>query len=188
MPIKLKSYSSLEFFRLEACKFSDPFLAKDDIDGSCEVPVASVCTGFLKWRISHSQTHHVRPWLLFIEFVLRKNTYKLLGSDVKPCVWAVVEVCMGILGACLPTFPALFRWKSVQLHRGPSRMSHSKSADSSQYPVLKPDERRSGFRSGVGKAHTDFLKMIDWADVPKAVEKSNGMKLQGREIFGTVAQ
>ena len=119
---------------------------------------------------------------------IAKNTYKLPGSDVKPCVWAVVEVCLALLGACLPTFPGLFRWKSVQPRRGPSAMSHSKSADWSQYPVLEPDERRSGFRSGVGNAHAEFLKMIDWADVTKTVEKRNGMILQGREIFGTLGQ
>ncbi|CAF9911920.1 hypothetical protein IMSHALPRED_010636 [Imshaugia aleurites] len=92
-------------------------------------------------------------------------------SDVKPCVWAVVEVCLGILGACLPTFPALFRWKTVRNSRRPSALSHSTGGDSSHYPILTPDERRSGFRSGVGNAHKEFLKMIDWADVPRAVEK-----------------
>lgn len=104
-------------------------------------------------------------------------------SDVKPCVWAVVEVCLGILGACLPTFPALVRWKSVRNSQRPSGMSHSISVDSSQYPVLTPDERRSGFRSGVGSAHKEFLKMIDRADVPKAVEKGNSPRIQGREIL-----
>lgn len=123
--------------------------------------------------------HHVRG----CEITLRNNTYKLLGSDVKPCVWAVVEVCLGILGACLPTFPALVRWKSVRNSQRPSGMSHSISVDSSQYPVLTPDERRSGFRSGVGSAHKEFLKMIDRADVPKAVEKGNSPRIQGREIL-----
>ena len=142
--------------------------------------MASVYTGFLKWRISRFQTHRVRPWLRHIELELWDNTDKSLGSDVKPCVWAVVEVCLGILGACLPTFPALFRWKSVRNNRRPSRISRTKSADSSQYPVLTPDERRLGFRSGVGNAHKEFLKMIDWADVPKAVEKGDGTKMQGK--------
>lgn len=69
-------------------------------------------------------------------------------------------------------------------------MSYSKSADSSQYPVLTPDERRSGFRSGVGSAHKEFLKMIDWADVPKAVEKGKGkgVRSQEREILNKDVQ
>ena len=115
--------------------------------------------------------------------MLWNNAYKLLGSDVKPCVWAVVEVCLGILGACLPTFPALFRWRSVRNNQRPNGPSHSKSTDSSQYPVLTPDERRSGFRSGVGNAHKEFLKMVDWADIPKAVEKGNRSRLQTKEVF-----
>lgn len=187
-PIKPENCSSLGCFRLEACKLPNRFLDKDDVDRSCEVPVASVYTEFLKWRISRFQTRHVRPWILLIEPILRNNTYKLLGSDVKPCVWAVVEVCLGILGACLPTFPALFHWKSVRKNQRPSGISLSKSADSSQYPVLTTDERRLGFRSGVGNAHKDFLKMIDWADVPKAVEKGKGTRLQEREIFDRVGQ
>lgn len=138
--------------------------------------------------VKYFQTHHVRPWLLVIGFVLRYSTYKFPGSDVKPCVWAVVEVCLGILGACLPTYPALFRWKQVHNHRRPSRIFQSKSADSSRFPVLTPDERRSGFRSGVGNTQKEFLKMIDWADVPRAIEKGDGMGLQAGEIFDTAAQ
>ncbi|CAF9925344.1 MAG: hypothetical protein ALECFALPRED_003120 [Alectoria fallacina] len=106
-------------------------------------------------------------------------------SDVKPCVWAVVEVCLGILGACLPSFPALFRWKTVRKIRKPNGISHSTSADSSQYPVLTRDERRSGFRSGV---HKDFLKMIDWADVPKAIDKGSNVRIQGKEVFDRAVQ
>ena len=179
------------YLHLEACKLPDPFFEKDDIDGRREGLVVSVCTEFLKWQISRFRTHHVRSWLRDIEFLLRDCTYERLGSDVKPCVWAVVEVCLGILGACLPTFPALLRWKSVRNSQRPSGMSHSKSTDSSQYPVLTPDERRLGFRSGVvgvGKAHKEFLRMIDWADVPKAVEKGNGARLQGGEIFDRVVE
>ena len=175
------------YFHSEACELPDLFFGKDDVDQRREELVASVYTVFPRWRISRLQTHHVRPWLRDIELILQDITYKRLGSDVTPCVWAVVEVCLGILGACLPTFPALFRWKSVRDNQRPNGISHKRSADSSQYPALTPDERRSGFRSGVGNAHKEFLKMIDWADVPKAVEKGNGMRIQGREIFdGTV--
>ena len=49
-------------------------------------------------------------------------------------------------------------------------MFPTKSAGSTQYPVLTPDERRSGFRSGVGDTQEEFLKMIDWADAPKTVD------------------
>lgn len=101
---------------------------------------------------------------------------ELLGSDVKPCVWAVVEVCLGILGACLPTFPALFHWMSVRSNRKPSRMPNSESADSSQYAVLTPDESRSGRKSGIENAQKDFMKMIDWANVPKAAEEGNSAR------------
>ena len=100
-------------------------------------------------------------------------TDKLLGSDVKPCVWAVVEVCLGILGACLPTFPALFRWKIVRNKPSPNRMPNSGSDDSSQYAVLTPDEPRSGFRSSIGNAK-EFLKMNSWANVSKSLEEGNG--------------
>lgn len=169
--IRPKNYSSLVYFRLEACELPDSFFSKDDIDRRRKALVASVYTGSLKWRTSRFQTHHVRASFRDIELILQDNTNKLLGSDVKPCVWAVVEVCLGILGACLPTFPALFRWKTVRNSRRPSALSHSTGGDSSHYPILTPDERRSGFRSGVGNAHKEFLKMIDWADVPRAVEK-----------------
>ena len=176
---------------MEACKLSDQFFCKNVIDSRREGLVASVCTEFLKWQTYRFQTHHVRFRLHDIEFMLQDSTYKLLGSDVKPCVWAVVEVCLGILGACLPTFPALFRWKTVRNSRRPSGMSHSKSTDSSQYPVLTPDERRSGFRSGVvgvGKAHKEFLRMIDWADIPKAVEKGSGVRTQEGEVFDSLVR
>ena len=104
----------------------------------------------------------------------QENTDKISGSDVKPCVWAVVEVCLGILGACLPTFPALLRWKSIRSNQRPRQLFQAKSTGSTQYPVLTPDERRSGFRSGVGDTQEEFLKMIDWTDVPKAMDNRNG--------------
>ena len=33
------------------------------------------------------------------------------GSDVDACVWSVAEVCVGIVGACLPTLRPLFTRK-----------------------------------------------------------------------------
>ena len=145
--------------------------------------MASVFTGFPRWRISRFQTHHVRPLAPDLIFILRDTTYKLIGSDVKPCVWAVVEVCLAILGACLPMFPALFRWKAIRNDKRPSGESHSKSADSSQYHVLTPDERRSGPKGGIGNTHKDFFKMTDWADVPKAAEERKGVGIQERDMF-----
>ena len=150
--------------------------------------MASVYTGFLKWRIFHFRTHRVRPWLRAFELIGRDHTDKRLGSDVKPCVWAVVEVCLGIVSACLPTFPALLHWKSVCSSQRPRRISHSKSADSFHYPVLTPDERRSGSKSEVGNVHKGFLRMIDWADVPKAVEKGNDTRLEQQEVFNPTVQ
>ena len=48
-------------------------------------------------------------------------------------------------------------------------------SDSSQYAVLTSDKARSEFRSGVGNAHKDSLRMTDWADyVPKTLEEGNG--------------
>ena len=67
-------------------------------------------------------------------------------------------------------------------------MPHSESADSSQYAVLTPEERRSGLKSGIGKAHKDFMRMIDWAEEPNAVDKDNKTQLQGRENSDEDAQ
>ena len=139
-----------------------------------EGPVASVCTGYLRWRTFRFQTHRVRTYLHDTKSISWDSADHLPGSDVKPCVWAVVEVCLCILGACLPTFPALFHWKIAQNNRRPSRMFKSRSASSSQYPVLTPEDRRLGFRSGVGNAHKEFLRMMDLADAPKAGEKEDG--------------
>ena len=41
---------------------------------------------------------------------------------------------------------------------------------------------------GVGKAHKEFLKMIDWADIPKAVEKGSGVRSQEEEVFDSVVR
>jgi len=38
---------------------------------------------------------------------LKKNSQPT-GSDVDSCVWSVAEVCVGIVGACLPTLRPLF--------------------------------------------------------------------------------
>lgn len=176
-PIKPENYSSLVFSRLEVCELPDSFRGMDDTDLKREGLVASVYTESRKWRISRFQTHLVRPWLRYIELMLQDYTHKLPGSDVKPCVWAVVEVCLGILGACLPTFPALFRCKSVRNNRKTSAVSLSRSNDSYQYPVLTPDERRIGFTSEAGNAHNEFLRMADWADVPRAVDKRDGAEV-----------
>ena len=92
----------------------------------------------------------------------RARIDSVLDSDVAPCVWAAVEVCLGVLSACLPTYPALFRWKSVRAQQRGSGMPHSGS-DSSQYAVLTSD-----------KARLESLRMTDWADVPKTLDKGHG--------------
>lgn len=80
-------------------------------------------------------------------------------------------------------FPALFRWKTIRNDKRPSGVSLSKSADSSQYHVLTPHERRSGPKGGIGNTHKDFLKMTDWADVRNTVEERNGAGIQERDNF-----
>ena len=97
------------------------------------------------------------PCKATIFFVSSSYIDNILGSDVKPCVWAVVEVCLAILGACLPTYPALFGWKSVR-NQQRGRVPHSGSPDSSQYAVLTSDKPRSELGSGVGNGH-ESLRM-----------------------------
>ena len=80
-------------------------------------------------------------------------------------------------------FPALFRWKTIRNDKRPSGVSNSKSADSSQYHVLTPDERRSGSKGGIGNIHKDFFKMTDWADGPKTAEERKGPEIQEGDIF-----
>ena len=53
-----------------------------------------------------------RSELYYIPTLFKRITDHLahirLGSDVQPCIWSLVEVCAGIVCACLPTFRPLF--------------------------------------------------------------------------------
>lgn len=82
----------------------------------------------------------------------------------------MVEVCLAILSACTPTFPALLRWRSL---RANSRLSvgEPKRSGSAGFPALVPDERRAGFRSDSGYAHKNAVKMSDWSQVTKDEEQ-----------------
>ena len=96
----------------------------------------------------------------------------LPGSDVDACVWGIVEVCLAILSACTPTFPALFRWRKVRRNSRPVA-GDVKRSNSGGYPVSAPDERRLGFRSDVRLADEGAVKMDDWSQVSKDEERGN---------------
>ncbi len=70
----------------------------------------------------------------------------------------------------MPTFPALFRWRSLRANSRPSGVEPKRSG-SAGYPALVPDERRAGFRSDSGYAHKDAVKMDDWSQVSKDEEQ-----------------
>lgn len=93
----------------------------------------------------------------------------LLGSDVQPCVLALVEVCVAIFCASLPTFPALFHVKSIRNIKKPSVDPRSMLSS------LAPEERRrSGYRSSPENTHKESMKMANWAEIPKCEEWGSG--------------
>lgn len=125
--------------------------------------------------------HPVRPSpLLWQPLYLQDSTYNALGSDVDACVWGVVEVCLAILSACTPTFPALFRWRSLRRNSRP-REEDPKRSGLVGYPALVPDERRSGFRSGVRLAHGGAIKMDDWSE-STTDEEQGTIHVEGRNL------
>lgn len=93
-------------------------------------------------------------------------------SDVDACVWGIVEVCLAILSACTPTYPALFRWRKVRRNSRPVA-GDVKRSDSAGYRASTPDERRFGFRSDVRLAGDGAVKMDDWSEVSKDEERGN---------------
>ena len=95
---------------------------------------------------------------------LRCNADKVSGTDVDACVWSMVEVCVAIVCACLPTCRVLF-----------SRLVLRKRVDSvpylvdmPRYPSLTADERRPGFRSKYIGAQVEIVNVVreNWAQVP----------------------
>lgn len=63
------------------------------------------------------------------------------GTDTDACVWSEVEVCVGIICACLPTFRALFN-RSLHKWRGSAR---SDCIDLAHRPSATPDVNRVAF-------------------------------------------
>ena len=94
----------------------------------------------------------------------------LPGSDVDACVWGIVEVCLAILSACTPTFPALFRWRKVRRNSRPIAGDVKRTGS---YPVATPDDRRQGFRSDVRLASEGAVKMDDWSEGTRDEERGN---------------
>lgn len=90
--------------------------------------------------------------------------YATLDSDVEPCVWAVVESCVAIFCACLPTFPALLHIRSI-------RASQKPSDDPRSLPSLASDSRRSGYSGSAGSACKELSRKGDWTELPP-IERS----------------
>lgn len=86
---------------------------------------------------------------------MKEGSDSVPGSDVEPCVWAVVEACVAIFCACLPTFPALFRIKSVRDYRRPS-------GDRRHVPSSTADQRESRHRGDSGDTRQGILKTTEW--------------------------
>ena len=66
-------------------------------------------------------------------------------TDVEPAIWSIVEVCVGILCACLPTFRPLFvsafqsrqrGHRSTTKHKSYKSTGYSNSGDESAYRDL----------------------------------------------------
>ena len=90
------------------------------------------------------------------------NTEILLGSDVKPCVWSVVEVDVAIVCACLPTFRPLFDRKVRRSNK------RGQSVELATDHSFAPPNRRSGYENVEAEAKNQFLDLVrkNWAAVP----------------------
>lgn len=61
-----------------------------------------------------------------------------LGSDIEPALWASVEICIGIVSACLPTLRPVL---NLVLH-GTSRNKHERRfSDESEDSLEKPKRK-----------------------------------------------
>ena len=116
---------------------------------------------------SESQTtrsHRPRMYAIHPSSLLCIVTDKLSGTDVDPCVWSMVEVCVAIVCACLPTFKVLFN----RLIR-PKRVSTSTAyiVDMPRYPALTTDEHRSDYRSKESESQVAIVKRVhdNWVQV-----------------------
>ena len=98
-------------------------------------------------------------------FGLRVATDKISGSDVQPCVWAIVESCTAIFCACLPTFPALFHMKTVREIQRPG-------SDSKGNPSWTQVEHRLHFSDSATNSRREFFYLGDRADTPSMDKES----------------
>lgn len=103
---------------------------------------------------------------------LTAKANRLPGSDVQPCVWAIVESCVAIFCACLPTFPALFHMKSVRDNQKPC-------SDPRSIPSLTRNERRSGYQNSATNSCEDFLRRTNWAERPPTDKGSVVSRVHG---------
>lgn len=105
------------------------------------------------WNISLSDAPCEIP--SYPKLKLNAMTHSDPDSDVEPCVWAIVESCVAIFCACLPTFPALI--KSI-------RDSKRRGGDPKSLTSLTSDDGPSGYRSRAGHTPTESVRMGDWEE------------------------
>ena len=76
----------------------------------------------------------------------------------------MVEVCVAIVCACLPTCRVLFSKLMLRKWLG----STPYLVDMPHYPSLTADERRPGFRSKDSGAQVEYVNVVrdNWAQVP----------------------
>lgn len=100
---------------------------------------------------------------LSIQPPLRCHADKLSGTDVDPCVWSLVEVCVAIVCACLPTFRVLFNKLILQKRVG----SSTYLVDMPRYPSPTTNERQAGFRDKHSGAQDEVANVIpdNWVQV-----------------------
>ena len=133
--------------------------------------VPSACIGYPRWPSFRYQTPPVRYSLFLADCCIWScSTNHTPGSDVDACVWGIVEVCLAILSACTPTFPALFRWRKVRRNSRPIAGDVKRSGS---YPISAPNERQPGFRSDVRLTNEGAVKLDDWSEVTKDEERGN---------------
>ncbi len=103
----------------------------------------------------------------------------LLGSDVEPCVWSVVEVDVAIVCACLPTFRPLFDRKVRRTNK------RDQSVELATDHSFAPPNRRSGYENVEAQAKNQFLDLVrkNWAAVP-SLRNSLEWRTSSRADYG----
>lgn len=79
----------------------------------------------------------------------------------------MVEVCVAIVCACLPTLKVILNW-ILHGKRVASTGPDVTSTSLAHYPPLTPDDRRPGYKSKDSDVQLDFVKVTrsNWAHVP----------------------